>query len=674
MIDQPTDEQSIDEYPLVDRDARPWLRSIEEAEKIASEWNEQCEAIDKLYADAKRFGGVARAREMQIFWANMEVLKPSIYSRRPVPVVVPRFRDRAPLKRHAAEILERCLVSAFEADQFDEAIRAARDDMAIAGRGVVWVRFDTSTGVERIAFEHVDRVDFLHQPARKWTEVEWVARRTYLTREQMQARFGAGAADKVEYSARRGGEEDEEDLGATRKASVWEIWSRRHSAVVWVAPGTEEILDAKPPFLRLEGFYPCPCPAFGVLHRRSLRPVPEYLFYKDQIEEINQLTARISALSDALRIRGFYAGGSEDISVAVESAFMRTDDRAVLTPIANMAALGAANLASAVVWMPIEAVSRAISDMVLLRRQLIQDVYEITGISDIMRGSTDAGETLGAQQLKSQYGSVRIRERQEEIVRLARDLARIAGEIIAENFSPETIKTMSQYGDVPTAQAVEQQIAQIQQQAFAALQSPQGRQMLATNPEQVQQIAGQVEQQIGQLRTQPTFEAVVQLLQNERLRPFILDIETDSTIQPDENAAKQRTTEFLAALAQALAQLSPMVGAQPETAPFAGAVLKFAVSPFRASREIDGAIDEFVDQIKQISGQPKPNPEADKAKADIEAKSADIQLKRESAGLEAQKTAAEIEKIRAETMRIQAQIEAALTPRSDPYAAEQFPA
>jgi hypothetical protein len=47
------------------------------------------------------------------------------------------------------------------------------------------------------------------------------------------------------------------------------------------------------------------------------------------------------------------------------------------------------------------------------RDQLVQAIYEISGISDVLRGSTDAQETLGAQQIKANFGSLRLKERQK---------------------------------------------------------------------------------------------------------------------------------------------------------------------------------------------------------------------------------------------------------------------
>ena len=59
------------------------------------------------------------------------------------------------------------------------------------------------------------------------------------------------------------------------------------------------------------------------------------------------------------------------------------------------------------------------------RTQILEIIYEITGISDLLRGNTKASETATAQQLKAQFGSMRMRKRQEEIERYIRDLFRI---------------------------------------------------------------------------------------------------------------------------------------------------------------------------------------------------------------------------------------------------------
>jgi hypothetical protein len=58
---------------------------------------------------------MARDKEFQMFWANCEVMKPAIYAKPPIPVVVPKFAgDRRPVYQAASEVMERCAVVAHD--------------------------------------------------------------------------------------------------------------------------------------------------------------------------------------------------------------------------------------------------------------------------------------------------------------------------------------------------------------------------------------------------------------------------------------------------------------------------------------------------------------------------------------------------------------------------------
>lgn len=592
-----TDDQQDD--PFADmRASKPWLEAIKESEKYFKDWNGKCDNIAKVYADLKSLSKATQEREMQIFWANLEVLKPSIYSRPPVPVVTSRFKDRKEINRHAAELLERTLSSSFEDEEIDDTLILVRDDLALYGRGVAWPRYVEDEKGERVVYDHIDREDYNHEPARKWKEVGWSGRRSWLTREQMKTRFEESSEGKwigANFATRK----DEEDYSGEKKACVHEIWSKTKGVVVWVTEGVEDVLDIQEPFLDLQRFFPCPKPAYGTLQPKSMIPIPDFLYYKDQVEEVNELTARISALAEALRLKGFYSGGNEDIGEAIETAMKQQDNAAILIPVPNFEGLGGAGMKDAIQWLPVDQVATTVTQLIGLRRQIIEDIYEITGLSDIMRGATDANETLGAQQLKSQYGSVRIKDKQKELVRMSRDLTRTAAEIMAENFQLETLLAMSQYDEVPTDERIAAQVEEIKQKAIAATQNPQLVQQAQQNPQEAQKLLQQVDQQVQELEETVTIEKVYAFLQDQRIRPFALEIETDSTIMPDEQAQKQAVTEFLGAMSGSIAQLAPMVQQQPEAAPFAAEVLKFALGPFRAGRALEAAIDEFTDSMKE---------------------------------------------------------------------------
>jgi hypothetical protein len=68
-----------------------------------------------------------------------------------------------------------------------------------------------------------------------------------------------------------------------------------------------------------------------------------------------------------------------------------------------------------------------------------QTIYEVTGISDIVRGASKANETATAQQIKGQWAGLRISTRQKRFADFARDLIRLKAEVIAERFDPQTL-------------------------------------------------------------------------------------------------------------------------------------------------------------------------------------------------------------------------------------------
>lgn len=645
------------------KSSKLWLGLITSYEKAGFEdYQQRATNIEKQYANLARLASISRNREFQIFWANIEVLRPSMYARPPIPVVATRFNNTKPISRAASELLERSTAVSFDREGIDGVMRRVRDDLSINARGCIWVRYEAKSKenglVERACIEHKNRRDFAHDPAREWKEVGWVAGRAWMTRKEMRQRFQKSSGNAYAEASFAKQRDDKNKSDGKLKAGVWEIWSKTENKVVWVTPGVDVVLDESEPHLSLEGFFPCPEPAYGTVEPNSLIPVPDFLFYKDQAEEVNQLTNRISALTEALKVRGFYPSGAGELSDAIEAALKSIDDRKVLVPIANWSVVGGGSAKDTIVWLPLDMVVTTLTQLIAMRKQLIDDIYQISGLSDVMRGATNPNETLGAQTLKSQYGSVRIRERQNELVRIARDTARIVAEIQAENFQAKTLLDMSQMefetdAEVSKAiKALEAQAKQVVDTLKAAQANPQVQQMAQANPEQAQAAFQQAQQQVEQIAQQVqgleetiTIDKVMKFLRDERIRPFSLDIETDSTIQPDEDAAKKRTAEFLTALGGALSQLSQMVAARPETAPFAGEILKFAIAPFRPGRQMQASIDEFVEKMKASAGQPQPDPRAAQAENEAKANS-------ERAAVEQSKAQAAVAKSEADIARI----------------------
>jgi hypothetical protein len=633
-----------------DMSAKMWSDLILDANKAFASWHDRCERAKENYASLKKLAKRDGAAEMQMLFANLEVLKPTIYARAPIPVCKPRFSDRRPVPRAASELIERALVASFDAKRIHQTFLHVRDDMALFARGVVWATYRTEGEIagpdqnakveaegkyaeqaemvegfdEYLCYDHVNRQDFVHEPARTWDEVGWVARRSWLTMKQGKKRFG-DRWKGVHYV------EAENDTASEykveKKAEVWELWHKGRNVVVWLHPKADELLDMQEPWLDLEGFFPCPKPAYSVCEPESLIPVPEYLFYADQMDEVNRLTGRIAALTEAIRMKGFYSAGGEDIGTAVEKALSSDDDNAIMIPVPTVAALGQ-GMKDAIVWMPLEAVANTVMVLIGIRKQVIEDIYQISGISDIMRGDTQASETATAQNIKAQYGSVRVRQRQDEMIRIADDVMRIAGEIMAENFQPQTLMQMSSVERIVPGQLIQQHEALKKQQAQMAQMAQQAEQ------------SGQPPQPMPPLPQLPplprdavAMEEVFGLLRDQRMRPFVLQTASDSTIQPNEDAEKQRRNEFATAVAGLLTSAGPIVQAAPEASQLVGEMLRFVTGAYRAGRDMEQSIDDFISKLTEKASQPPPQPPPDPK---IEAMKMDMQIKQGEAQVRSQ--------------------------------------
>jgi hypothetical protein len=326
---------------------------------------------------------------------------------------------------------------------------------------------------ENVRIRFVQRNDFRHQTARVWSEVGWVAFRAFMTRPEISKRFGAKIGKAIELDADpmahdESGREGESSADSTNpKAAIWEIWDKARDEVLWISPGWPDVLESGAPYLALDGFYPCPRPAYGTLTPDSLVPVPDFVFYQDQAAEIDQLTARIGGLSDMLKLVGFYPAGpqgegSPEIEKACAPGF---ENKMIAVPGNFNAFLEGAKGGLPLAFLPTDQTVETLKACIELRKQLIEDVYQIIGISDIMRGATDPQETEGAQQLKAQYGGTRVKDRQAEIARFCRDIARLVSQVIAQYCSPKTVMEMTNM-PLPTKaeQMVMKLMASVQQQ------------------------------------------------------------------------------------------------------------------------------------------------------------------------------------------------------------------
>jgi hypothetical protein len=288
------------------------------------------------------------------------------------------------------------------------------------------------------------------------------------------------------------------------------------------------------------GSYPIPKPLYAIQDSACLDPLPLYEQYREQAEELNRISTRINKLIDACKVRGIYdATLQNDIA-----QLMKASDNE-LVPMQNAAAwMDKGGLEKAIFMMPVEDIAKTLAILYQQRDAAKQVIYEITGIADVMRGATDPNETLGAQQLKAQWGGQRVQAMQREVQRYARDLIRLMGQVVAERFQPETLLKMTGL-QIPTEQQVQETGMQLQQQAQAAMQ--QGQQPPPMPPRPI------------------TLEQVMQVLHDDATRMFKVDVETDSMVAATMQQDMQSMEQMLGGITQLVQGLGPAVqaGAMP---------------------------------------------------------------------------------------------------------------
>ena len=589
-------------------EARRWLMEIDRAKKEFSEYEKKCNRIITRYRDEKSSGvieeetGLASSK-FNVLWSNIETLKPALYSRTPVPQVSRRFKDGDPTGRAAAEMLERSLEYSLESYDFDQTMKAVVRDFLLCARGQAWVRYvpyyDEMGQVvkEETACDYIHWSDFLHNPSRQWSEVRWVAKRVYMTRDDLVRRFAEKGKDvqmthlPKDLKSREHKLEPEEEI--FKKAVVWEVWDKTTRRVIWVSEGYKRgVLDKKEDFLQLEGFFPCPKPLYGTTTNNSLVPIPDYCQYEGQAAQLDEITARIENIITMIKIAGIYDESATEIMDLFEQGRENS-----LIPSKNWTQFAQTNgIQGAVDLLPIETYSQVLTQLFQSREAIKHDLYEITGMSDIIRGNSDPRETATAQQMKGRYATLRLSEKQSEVQRFARDIIAIKGEIIAEHFAPEALRLMS------------------------------GTDLLKDSDPGIE----------------INFDAAVQLLRSDLMRGYRVSIETDSTISVDAEIEKQSRLEFLEAAGTFLSRGFQAIEGKPQLSPLIAELLKYSMRTYKAGRSLETVLEKVIADFMQSQQTGQPDPKA------IEA-----QMKSQ---LEAEKIKLEYNKVHNESQKLQAGI------------------
>ena len=566
-----------------------WQKELEAERKASSEWRERARKVVKRYRDEEK----RDSRQVNILWANTQILSGAVYAQTPKPDVRRRFLDQDPIARATATVLERALSYCMDQYDFDATAESVVNDYLLAAYGTARVRlvpyfqkgeppkltvdakpykgatryefngeevepqFD-ETGNPYILGEPQDELVYQEIPsepipwetfhwdpaAKTWESVRWCAIDHYLEKHELKEQFG----DKGEHcalNAHSPGSEGDKEEGEKNRAHVVEIFDKINRRIVVISSGySEGPLAVYDDPLNLEGFFPFPKPIFGTLTSNKLVPIPEYLFYQDQAEELDRITGRIDKLVDALKVRGIYDQSFKELVDVLGS-----DDN-TLTPVADFAAMfqGKGDLHSVLSLMPLEEIAKVLVALYQARDQLKSTIYEITGISDIVRGQGQASESATAQRIKGQFANMRLNRKQRAVQKFMRDLLRLKAEIICEHIEPEILQLMT---------------------------------------------------------GMPILPEMIQIMRSDMMRSFRIDIETDSTVAVDAQEEQKNRVEFLTAVTGFMGQVGPGVAQGIIPLDVAKEMVLFGVRGFKAGR----SLEEVIERAAAKPQQPQPNPQ-----------------------------------------------------------------
>lgn len=593
-----------------------WLRKIALAQDVEKDWRKDASKAIQHYEADNEAKGV-----YNIHHSNIETMVPALYNTTPIPDVRRRYYDTDPVSRLGAEFIERIISCSLDKLDFDDVMLAAVQDAVNPGRGVARIRYEgdhepiigmdgkqvvglDGEPAERIVrqrawFEIVQWDKWVHGPGHTWDTVPWVAFEHDMTEDDLAdlgvdqktiASLGYGDGE-----AKKGDDNKDKDppAGVYKTVNVFEVWDKRTKKVIWLTDRdkTKPLKTFDDP-LGLTGFFPIPKPLRQVQVAGKLKPICPSKVHWPLIDELDEVSRRIKRLVKMLKVKAAADPALRDI---LDKLQMADDGDVVTNDQSSLSFQGGTKVADMISFWPLEPIVTALNQLYQQREQIKQSIYEISGISDILRGATNPNETLGAQQIKAQWGNQRVQKLQKEVQRFVRDAFRLLAEVHINLFEWDRLKAMTRMDFVPQAD-----------------QQPQPQTVMGHNGGPPMDE----DQQEATAAPEDYEQAVHELLTSEDL-PYAIDIETDSTIRADLSRSQEQMNMFLqgtAQFVQAIATL-PQAGLQGYVQPMTKVWATTFARQFQFGKEAEDALEKVAESEMQ---QPGPDPRIAEAEAKIQ--------------------------------------------------------
>lgn len=600
-----------------------WDNQISDALKREKKYREKGRKYVEIYEGRK-----SDEVPFAILYSNTETLLPAVYNSKPIPLVSRRFKDADPVGKAVSEVSNRILkflldTESQDYDNFDDLMVTSALEAILVNRGLVRFKYVGTLQTECAYGEAVRWDKFFHGYARTWKKVPWIGFEWDMSEKELRDNFQEIKFDLTKFSSTeelsKDGETTEE-LTGVKTFKVYEIWDKASRKVRFFSPVYPDgpLREVDDP-LNLTNFFPVPKPMNFMKKVTTLVPTPLYEQYRQQAQELNDITRRLKAIIKAIKVRGAYNSTIEGIEKILEAE----DNQMV--PVENMASMPEnAGIDRALYILPINDLVQACQSLYQQREQIKQVIYEITGISDILRGSSVASETATAQNIKNQWGTLRLKRSQKEVQRYCRDCLAILLEIAGSKFELQTIQQMT--GLMYLTEEQKGQIkTQLEMQQMQMAQQPGGP------PQQPPRLPPEIQDMLNA----PSWEQILEVLRSDVAMSYKIDIETNSTIDAEASQDKQDIAELLNGVSQFLNGVAPLVEKGLLPMDVAKGMLLTISRRFNFGSQLEEALEKM--QPPQQKG-PDPAEQAkiELAKVEAQAKMQEIQQKAELAKIEHQ--------------------------------------
>jgi len=560
-------------------------------EWLASKWHKPVKEIYNVYEGAKH-----AETPFNILYSNTEVLVPNLFSAAPKPIVRKRFGElRADAAAKAAERMVE-----YEMDtnlsgypDFVEAIGAAVLDAALPGQGQCRVRVVE----EKVCTDYVQHDAYIWGYAKRWEDTPWIAYRMDKTLEDIFNTFKTPPEVRalVEIARNTAGTTDGEGKPSTH--AIYEVWNKANRKVFFLCDlFPEKHVQTLDDPLRLSGFFPSGKPLRLIETPCSTLPRPLYHLYRQQALELNLITQRITRITEAIQVRGIYDGGIPELEQVFDTSGTAENK---LIPTNNPGGMMRDGGLDKHIWLvPVEKLVQTLQTLYQVRDQIKATIYEILGIGDILRGVTKASETASAQEIKDKWGTLRIKKSREKVSSFVRWHIRAMIELSAEHL-PEKV-----WADATGLDYTPSLEAGIASEIMGAPQDPE----------------------------KPKWSQVLDALKNDLKRSYIVDIETNSTVDGDATEEKRDAIDFMNALGQAMPVMEGLGSQGPEGFKAAQILLVEICKKYRLGSEIQSAVMQMVPQAGKMTPEQEEQQKAmDQQKQELDQQAEQIKQQAEQA-------------------------------------------